>query len=103
MSTQGKTLDEKECFQRQLYCKIVWICALEKEFFAAIQVLDEIYGIGNDLPIISTADDQNISCMSRVGCLDVVLNCPSGSTGELQASKIVADLGRPSHRSVSQW
>lgn len=85
-------LSARRCFELQVYCKIAWICVLEKEFFAAIQVLDEIYGIGHELRLVQSRNDRNVYCMGRIGPHDIIINCPSGSTGQLRASRIVTDM-----------
>ncbi|OAR01878.1 hypothetical protein LLEC1_05826, partial [Akanthomyces lecanii] len=75
-----------------VHCKIAWICALAPEFFAAVQVLDEVYGMGHELKLVQARGDRNVYCIGRIGLHDIIINCPSGSTGQLQASRVVTDM-----------
>lgn len=77
----------------QLDFLIGWICILEREFYAAIEVLDHDYGTNGELGIVHGEGDGNQYQLGRIGPHNVVINCPqSGTKGYSAAIKIAADM-----------
>lgn len=87
----------------QLNFLIGWICIIEKEFHAALEVLEEDYGTNGDLGIVQGEGDGNQYELGRIGPHNVVINCPqSGAKGHSAAIKIAGQMTRtfPSIRFV---
>ncbi|KAL4932593.1 5'-methylthioadenosine/S-adenosylhomocysteine nucleosidase family protein [Aspergillus undulatus] len=78
-----------------------WICALEKEYIAALEVLTEEYGPSTRIAsFLRTKGDRNIYTLGRIGPHNVVILCPEARTyGLVQASGVAADMKR-SFRSI---
>ncbi|KAF4448174.1 hypothetical protein FALBO_16837 [Fusarium albosuccineum] len=78
---------------KQLDFLIGWVCVLEKEFGAAMDVLDETYGTNFDAGFISGDGDRNEYHLGRVAGHNVVINCPqSGTSGQLKAFEIATSM-----------
>ncbi|CAG9993158.1 unnamed protein product [Clonostachys byssicola] len=62
---------------------VAWICALQKEYFAAKKVLEEVY---TDASITHARHDNGQYILGRIGRLNVVLGVPvPGSSGSIEA------------------
>jgi nucleoside phosphorylase len=87
----------------QLDFFIGWICIIEREFHAALEVLEEDYGTNGELGFIQGEGDGNQYELGRIGNHKVVINCPqSGAKGHSAAIKIASAMTKtfPSLRFV---
>ncbi|KAJ3498302.1 hypothetical protein NLG97_g1232 [Lecanicillium saksenae] len=77
----------------QMDCRVAWLCVLEKEYFAALNVLDEAYGTTTELGIGNGLQDRNTYFLGRIGKHKVVINLPSGTVkGQLEAHSIATQI-----------
>lgn len=75
----------------QIGVYIAWICVLEKEYQAAVSILDERYD-DTQVEIINANGDENLYCAGRIGVHDIVINCPAASAGHYTAQGIARDI-----------
>lgn len=75
----------------QVRAHIAWICVLEKEYQAVLSILDERYD-DTQVEIINANADENLYCAGRIGVHDIVINCPTGSTGYYTAQDVARDI-----------
>lgn len=72
---------------------IGWICALQEEYQAACQMLDE--ELEPDGAESAITNDESIYVFGKLGDHYVVVGClPMGSTGISSATKVAADMAR---------
>ncbi|KAJ3544429.1 hypothetical protein NM208_g3059 [Fusarium decemcellulare] len=78
---------------KQLDFLIGWVCVLEKEFNAAMDILDEKYGTNYDANFVPGNGDRNEYHLGRIGGHNVVINCPqSGTSGLLKAFQTATSM-----------
>ncbi|KAL4993985.1 nucleoside phosphorylase domain-containing protein [Aspergillus recurvatus] len=69
---------------------IGWICVLQKEYRAAVSILDERY---DTTGLVRGQGDKNHYVLGRVGEHSVAINLPTAATyGQLHASRIALDM-----------
>ncbi|KAJ5369008.1 uncharacterized protein N7496_008768 [Penicillium cataractarum] len=69
---------------------IGWICILQKEYRAALAILDEIY---DNIPLARGEGDRNLYVLGRVGKHYIVINVPpSDWNGRIRASTIAHNM-----------
>lgn len=95
MSQRKNTTTGKLAWQLEL--TVAWICVLEKEYFAAEKMLDEEYGTARELSIASGKNDSNVYVLGRIGDHKVVIYCPCGVKGQMQAYRIITDMRSTFH------
>ncbi|KAM0552390.1 hypothetical protein ACHAPJ_007950 [Fusarium lateritium] len=78
---------------RQFDFLIGWVCILEPEYIAAMDVLDESYGTSRKAGFISGNGDPNMYQLGRIEGHNVVINVPhKGRGGLLNASEIASHM-----------
>ncbi|KAJ3491605.1 hypothetical protein NLG97_g5565 [Lecanicillium saksenae] len=90
MPQQRAQIRDRFAWQRD--CMVAWICVLREEYYAAVDVLDDKYGLSTDLGIATGLDDRNVYCLGRIGDHNVAIHRPDGRTGQFRGLDIARDM-----------